>query len=46
MRRNAKYILTLCLLILLLLLTSCVIDDWSDPTEWDQFQQVYGRKLR
>ena len=34
MRRNAKYILTLCLLILMLLLTSCAIDDWSDPTEW------------
>ena len=34
MRRNAKYILALYLLILLLLLTSCAIDDWSDPTEW------------
>ena len=34
MRRNTKYILTLCLLILLLLLTSCAIDDWSDPAEW------------
>ena len=34
MRRSAKYILTLYLLILLLLPTSCAIDDWSDPPEW------------
>ena len=34
MRRKAKYILALYLLILLLLLTSCAIDDWSDPAEW------------
>ncbi len=33
MRRNAKYILALCLLILMLLLTSCAIDNWSDTAE-------------
>ena len=46
MRRNAKYILTLCLLILMLLPTSCAIDDWSERPNGHQFQQKYGGKLR
>ena len=45
MRRNAKYILTLCLLILMLLLTSCAIDDWSDPAEWAPIPTEVWKKI-
>ena len=34
MRRNTKHVFMLCPLILILLLTSCAIDDWSNPAEW------------
>ena len=45
MRRNTKHVFMLCPLILMLLLTSCAIDDWSDPTEWAPIPTEAWKKI-
>lgn len=45
MRRNTKHVFMLCPLILMLLLTSCAIDDWSDPAEWAPIPTEAWKKI-